>query len=129
MDNEPVNIPPTDSSTANPKAWEDDFFYRALFEHSDDCIFIISFDLHYMAANPQALNLLGYSENELVGKPMSEIVYLDETLNLEAVLDDDSSLLERILRRKDGSVVPVEVSTSIVYDPEYCARYFQTQRS
>jgi PAS domain S-box-containing protein len=120
MDNESVDLPTNefqaDSSRVDSKAWEDDFFYHALFEHSDDCIFIISFDLHYMAANPQALSLLGYEENELVGKPMSEIVYLDETLNLEAVLDDDSSLLERILRRKDGSVVPVEVSTSIVYD-------------
>ncbi len=120
MDHESVDLPThefqADSSRGDSKAWEDDFFYRALFEHSDDCIFIISFDLHYMAANPQALSLLGYEENELVGKPMSEIVYLDETLNLEAVLDNDASLLERILRRKDGSVVPVEVSTSIVYD-------------
>jgi len=106
----------TDSSKVSSKAWGDDFLYRALFEHSDDCIFIISFDLHYMAANPQALNLLGYSENELIGKPMSEIVSLDETLNQDAVLDDGSSLLERILRRKDGSAVPVEISTSIVYD-------------
>ena len=118
MDDEPVFAPAnkTGSSKLSSKAWGDEFLYRALFEHSDDCIFIISFDLHYMAANPQALNLLGYSENELVGKPMSEIVSLDETLNQETVLGDGSSLLERILRRKDGSAVPVEVSTSIVYD-------------
>lgn len=120
MDNESVDIPAhefqADSSRGDSKAWENDFFYRSLFEHSDDCIFIISFDLHYIAANPQALSLLGYSENELIGKPMSEIVYSDETLNPETVLDDDSSLLERILRRKDGSIVPVEVSTSIIDD-------------
>jgi PAS domain S-box-containing protein len=120
MDDEAIFAPAdesgTDSSKANSKAWGDDFHYRALFEHSDDCIFIINFDLHYMAANPQALNLLGYSENELVGKPMSEIVSPDEMLNREAALDNNPNLLERILRRKDGSAVPVEISTSIVYD-------------
>jgi hypothetical protein len=34
------------------KAWGDDFHYRALFEQSDDCIFIISLGLAYLAANP-----------------------------------------------------------------------------
>ena len=53
------------------KAWGDDFQSRALFEQSDDCIFIISLGLSYMAANPQALELLGYTESELVGKPVS----------------------------------------------------------
>ncbi|PKN92399.1 MAG: hypothetical protein CVU44_14780 [Chloroflexi bacterium HGW-Chloroflexi-6] len=105
-----------DSHPLKPKSWGDDFLYRALFEHSDDCIFIISFDLHYIAANPQALNLLGFAEEELVGMPMSEIVFLEETLNQDAILDDSSNLLERILRCKDGSAVPVEISTSIVYD-------------
>lgn len=117
MDDESDFIPGKEnSSSPDSKGWGDDFHYRALFEHSDDCIFIISFDLHYMAANPQALNLLGYSEHELIGKPVSEIVSLDETITPETVPDDSSSLLERILRRKDGSAVPVEVSTSIVYD-------------
>jgi len=119
MDDESVSgadQSPAVPSQPGPAVLGDDFHYRALFEHSDDCIFIISFDLHYMAANPQALNLLGYAENELIGKPVSEVVSLDETLNQEAVMNDGSVLLERILRRKDGSDVPVEISTSIVYD-------------
>lgn len=96
-------------------AWGEDFLYRALFEHSDDCIFIISFDLHYLAANPQALNLLGYREDELIGKPLSEIVSIDEAGTSQPTLGE-ADLLERVLRRKDGGVVPVEISTSLVYD-------------
>jgi PAS domain S-box-containing protein len=108
------------------KAWGDDFHYRALFEQSDDCIFIISLGLSYMAANPQALELLGYTESELVGKPVSEIMALDESLGHATVLDDSSNLVERVLRRKDGTLVPVEISTSIVYDGAGQPAYIQS---
>ncbi len=108
------------------RAWGDDFHYRALFEQSDDCIFIISLNLSYMAANPQALELLGYTESELVGKPVSEIMALDESLGHATVLDDSSNLIERVLRRKDGSLVPVEISTSIVYDGAGQPSYIQS---
>ena len=108
------------------KAWGDDFHYRALFEQSDDCIFIISLGLSYMAANPHALQLLGYAESELIGKPVSEVMALDESLSHATVLDDSSSLVERILRRKDGTLVPVEISTSIVYDGANQPAYIQS---
>ncbi len=106
----------TISPDENQTSWGDDFFYRALFEQSDDCIFIISFDLHYLAANPQALDLLGYTATELVGKSMGKVLALDETFTNGTALDDSSNLLERVLRCKDGRMVPVEISTSIVYD-------------
>ncbi|HVM71548.1 MAG TPA: PAS domain S-box protein [Anaerolineales bacterium] len=109
-----------------PAAWGDDFHYRALFEQSDDSIFIISLGLRYMAANPQALQLLGYTESELVGKPVSEIMALDESLSNATVLDDSSNLVERILRCKDGTLVPVEISTSIVYDGHGQPAYIQS---
>jgi PAS domain S-box-containing protein len=108
------------------KAWGDDFHYRALFEQSDDSIFIISLGLRYMAANPQALQLLGYTESELIGKPVSEVMALEESLGHAAVLDDSSTLAERILRRKDGTLVPVEISTSIVYDGAGQPAYIQS---
>lgn len=106
--------------------WGDDFHYRALFEQSDDCIFIISFGLVYMAANPQALKLLGYSENELIGKPVSEIIALDESLGHEAILENGSSPFERVLKCKDGTTVLVEISTSIVYDETGQPAYIQS---
>ena len=108
------------------KAWGDDFHYRALFEQSDDCIFIISLGLCYMAANPQALQLLGYSESELIGLSVSEVMSLDESLGHATILDDSSNLVERILRRKDGTLVPVEISTSIVYDGAGQPAYIQS---
>jgi len=110
----------------DPKTWGADFHYRALFEQSDDCIFIISLDLRYMATNPQALELLGYTENELIGKPVSDVMTMDASLGHTALLDENSDLLERILRRKDGTTVPVEISTSIVYEESGLPAYIQS---
>ena len=110
----------------DPRSWGNDFHYRALFEQSDDCIFIISLDLRFMATNPQALELLGYTESELIGKPVSDIMTMDPSLGHTALLDDNSDLFERILRRKDGSAIPVEISTSIIYDEQGTPAYIQS---
>ena len=108
------------------ETWGDEFHYRALFEQSDDSIFIISLRLCYLAANPMALQLLGYTESELAGKPVSQVMALDESLSHATVLDDSLNLVERILRRKDGTPVPVEISTSIVYDGAGQPAYIQS---
>ncbi len=89
--------------------------YRALFDQTSECVFIIGLDLVYLAANQQALNLLGYEEKELIGLPVSDLLSLDEQLTRTNRLGEGPNLFERILKRKDGSTLPVEVSTSVVY--------------
>ena len=69
--------PPEDVTAQTEPAWDENFHYRALFEQTEDCVFIISFDLRYIAVNPRAIHLLGYSEQELIGKPVSEIMHQD----------------------------------------------------
>src|SRR5688572_18495684 len=83
--------------------WGEDFHYRALFEQTGECVFIVGLDLRYIAANQQALSLLGYEEHELIGMPVSEVMSLGEKLGQGTVGSDGSSLSERILKRKDGS--------------------------
>jgi PAS domain S-box-containing protein len=107
------------------RSWGEISHYRALFEQLDECIFIISFDLHYLAANPQALALLGYEESELIGTPVSDVVFLDDATDPEAT-NEDATLLERLLRCKNGAVVPVEISTSLVYDENGRPAYIQS---
>ena len=43
------------------RLWGDDLHYRALFEQTGECVFIIGLDFRYLAANHQALSLLGFS--------------------------------------------------------------------
>jgi len=115
-----------DSLTHTEPASDQNFHYRALFEQMEDCVFIISFDLCYLAVNPQAIHLLGYSEQELIGKPVSEIMYQDAPSETENVLGNTSNLFERLMRCKDGSILPVEILTSIVYNQDGSPAYVQT---
>jgi two-component system sensor histidine kinase/response regulator len=108
------------------KGWGEDFHYRALFEQTGECVFIIGLDLRYLTANQQALSLLGYEEHELMGMPVSEVMSLGEELGHVTVGSDGSNLSERILKRKDGSTLPVEISASVVYDEENRPAYIQS---
>jgi PAS domain S-box-containing protein len=104
----------------------DDLHYRALFDQTGECVFIIGMDLCYRAANQQALNLLGYEEHELIGLPVIEIMSQDEQLGTVTFNGENSNLSERTLKRKDGTTLPVEVSASIVYDERNQPAYIQS---
>jgi len=107
--------------------WGEDLHYRALFEQTSECVFIIGLDFHYLAANQQALSLLGYEERELVGLPVSKVMSQDDVLGHGSLfIDDESNLYERILKRKDGTTLPVEVSTSVVHDDNGEPSYIQS---
>jgi PAS domain S-box-containing protein len=108
------------------KQWGDDLHYRALFEQTGECVFIIGLDFRYLAANHQALNLLGYGEDELIGRHVSDVMNQDEALGLGALIDERSNLFERILKRKDGSTLPVEISTSVIYNETGEPAYIQS---
>lgn len=58
------------------KDWEVDQFGRALFEQTGECVFIIGMDLRYLTANRQARLLLGYSEEELTGMNVSNVIWV-----------------------------------------------------
>ena len=104
----------------------EDLQYRALFDQTGECVFIIGLDLCYRAANQQALNLLGYEEHELVGRPVIEIMSQDEPPGTGAINGENPGLSERTLKRKDGTTLPVEVSASIVYDESNQPAYIQS---
>jgi PAS domain S-box-containing protein len=103
-----------------------DLHYRALFDQTGECVFIIGLDLCYRAANQQALNLLGYEEHELIGLPVIEIMSQDEQLETEMFSGENLNLSERTLKRKDGRTIPVEISASIVYDEQNQPAYIQS---
>lgn len=108
------------------KEWDEFLYGRALFEQTGECVFIIGLDFRYIAANHQALSLLGYEEYELIGKPVSEIMSQDDALGHAAVTGNGTSLYERILKRRDGSLLPVEISTSVVYKDAGEPAYIQS---
>ena len=131
MDEKTIPLPrpgpkPDSALKRSRNEWGENFHYRALFEQTGECVFIIGLDLRYITANQQALSLLGYEEHELVGMPVSDVMSLGEELGRATVGSDGSSLSERILKRKDGSTLPVEISASVVYDEENKPAYIQS---
>ncbi|MGE5374862.1 MAG: ATP-binding protein [Bacteroidota bacterium] len=102
-------------SRQTSRIWEDDLPTRALFEQIGECVFIIGMDFRYLAANQQALSLLGYEAHELFGKPVSDVMTQDDALGHGSLIEERTNLFERILKRKDGTTLPVEISTSVVY--------------
>ncbi|MBI5945119.1 MAG: PAS domain S-box protein [Chloroflexi bacterium] len=102
------------------KDWEAGQYGRTLFEQTGECVFIIGLDLRYLTANRQALLLLGYSEVELTGMNVSNVMSMGD------LFEDQASVYERILKKKDGSLIPVEISTSIVSDEQGLPIYIQS---
>lgn len=93
--------------------------YRALFEHANDSIFIIDFATHRLLdVNENAARRLGYSKEELLQMTVDDLYPSDEhTLNqmfIERLKDADSIVFERTHVRKDGTTMPVEISSRII---------------
>ncbi len=108
------------------KSWEVDQFGRSLFEQTGECVFIIGMDLHYLAANQQALRLLGYDEREITGMHVSDVISMGDLLDQKITQDDQANIYERILKKKDGTLIPVEIGTSLVYDGNGQPIYIQS---
>src|SRR5574342_1232529 len=131
MDPKTISIKPVANKQAETgvklqRNWDKSISYRALFEQTGECIFIISLDFRYITANQQALNLLGYKEEELVNKPVDEVLSQDATLSNKMFASQNSQIQERVLKCKDGSRIPVEISTTIVFDDNGEPAYIQS---
>ena len=102
-----------------------DLDYRALFEQTGECVFIIGLDFRIITANRQALKLLGYEEHQLMGLPVEEIMLLEDSQGREAFLEKRLNLSEHTLRKKGGSMLPVELSISVVHNEHEMPAYIQ----
>ena len=91
--------------------------FRALFDHAVDSIFIFRLDeqgaMVIVDANPSALKLHGYTQEELIGKPVTVIdksVTAEQAIAIKSKLSDVPVVLHVKHQRKDGSIFDVEAS-------------------
>ncbi len=93
--------------------------YASLFKQSHDAVFLLDFEGRHMAANQRAADMLGYSIEELQKLSVREIsAELDESNDvLKRLLSGEQiPLYERLFRKKNGEVFPVEINIEIVRD-------------
>ena len=92
--------------------------YRALFEQASDGIFISNLSANFVDLNAAACEMLGYSRTELLGMALLDLFAPGELANQPPRLDDlragKALISQRSLIRKDGSLLPVEISAKLL---------------
>jgi two-component system, cell cycle sensor histidine kinase and response regulator CckA len=87
--------------------------YRTLFESNPDPVVVVAVStLEIIAANPAAVRLYGYSEEELRALQWPELFHSDEHEGLRATYESNPSGERRSVarqRRRDGSAVVAEI--------------------
>jgi PAS domain S-box-containing protein len=95
--------------------------YRALFDHSRDAIYLHDFQGRFIDANVSALDLLGFSRDDIRTLTFADLVTNTEDLTRAFTsirelfaADVRQPVAEYLLRRKDGQHVWVELVGSLV---------------
>ena len=95
--------------------------YRALFEQSHDAVYIHDFQGNHLEVNQRAADMLGYTIEELTQLSASDISdQKEETGNtLERLLKGETvPLYERVLLKKNGEKITVEINAELVCDDD-----------
>jgi PAS domain S-box-containing protein len=92
--------------------------FRMLIEQASDAILIAKPYGPYIEANSAACKLLGYTRDEILQKNMLDLFVIppDRPLREAELRQGKTLLIERDMVRKDGTLVPVEVSTKLLAD-------------
>lgn len=88
--------------------------YRQLFEQASDGIFLVDHSGRFLLANSAGCKMLGYTREELLQRALADTYVPGERGMANARLAEFAAgqdlRLERLMRRKDGSTVPVEIN-------------------
>ena len=88
---------------------------RELVELAPDGIFLLDLEGRYTDVNGAGCRMLGYARDEIIGKTIVDLIPPEEVERLwqarEALLAGETHVAEWHVRRKDGSYLPVEVSS------------------
>ncbi len=95
--------------------------YRDLYENASDIIYSNDLEGRFLAFNPAGERILGYRREELLGQHFAVVVapeHVEPTLRQmrrKLAGDTDATTYEVELVRKDGTRVPVEISSRVVF--------------
>jgi PAS domain S-box-containing protein len=94
-----------------------------LMEQASDGIFVADARGRFVDANRSGLRMLGYELDELLRMGMQEIIPKEdqelEPIHFDEYRRGETLVVQRRLRRKDGSMVPVEINTKMLPDGRF----------
>ncbi len=106
--------------------------FRFMFEKSPIGYTLTSIEGEYFQVNHAFVDMLGYSVDELVGKNWADITVPEDIdpnrriLNLVLSGKQNSTFFEKRYFRKDGSMIEVFISSTLLKDEQNEPRYFIT---
>jgi PAS domain S-box-containing protein len=107
----------TQSKRMKDELIESELRYRTLFDGASDAIFLHDLDGRIFETNIIASRYLGYSKKEFMQMRMHDIVTNPDALFTREMIQELSSrghiLFETVHKKKDGTQIPVEVSSRI----------------
>lgn len=94
--------------------------FRDLFEQAPDAIFVSDDDGRYLDVNEAGCRLSGYSRDEITGKTIVDLMPPEDAARSREArarqMKAGAQVSETRWRRKDGTLVPVEVSARSLVD-------------
>jgi PAS domain S-box-containing protein len=106
----------TNQRCAQEAVRESEEWYRSIFESTPDALLVMSYEGAIRDVNPAASKLYGYLREEFLALSCQRIIHVDSYAYLEqavaAAAQGRTFDSERVDRRKDGTLFPVEVRTS-----------------
>ena len=99
---------------------------RDVIELSPDAFFLADLEARFTDVNQAACRMVGYDRDELLAKTIFDIIPREDAERLKAtraeLLQPGATIKnEWTLKRKDGALVPVEVSANILHDGRWQA--------
>jgi len=107
----------TESRRTKDELIESELRYRTLFDGASDAIFLHDIDGKIYESNIIATRYLGYTKKELMQMSLHDLDVDSKILHtpdkVDTFLARGYMLFETVMKRKDGSTIPVEISSRI----------------
>jgi diguanylate cyclase (GGDEF)-like protein/PAS domain S-box-containing protein len=117
----------TERRSAEEKLRKSEEEFRTLVDQATDGIFVVNGQGRYVEVNRAGCAMLGYARDELLEMGVEDVLDGDEAAADFSILDSlsvgETVSIERQLRRKDGSIAPVEIDAKKLADGRVLATH------
>jgi PAS domain S-box-containing protein len=104
-----------------------------LLDNSPDAMMALSPERTVVYWNKGAEHTFGYSREEAIGRELSELIIPADRLEEEEtffkkVMESGLSAFESLRKRKDGSLIPVDIATRVIQDEQGDVKYILSSK-
>jgi PAS domain S-box-containing protein len=96
-------------------------YLENILQSMSNILVVVDLENKMRTVNRRTLELLGYTEKELIGRPMGMILYEPDSPDTRLVnpqLTESARMIETLCRAKDGRHIPVSFSTSVIQEEQ-----------